>query len=103
MSIRNQSSTYRHISTQSVSVGSSAAASTAPISSQIYAIRLSSNIAVKYAVVDVALASSTSILQLGANLPAGVVETIAVSPSQVVCAHCSTASNAALTITELSE
>ena len=91
----------RNFATQSLTLGSTAASSTAVFGSQTYQVRLSSNQMTKYVIGDAALATSTSVLNAGANLPPNVVEYVTVNPGQVLSAI-TTSTTALFTVTETS-
>ena len=99
MPIRNAQPSSRHFSTQSLTLGSSAGASTAVFGSQTYTIRVACNQQAQYIVGSSPSVSSTTILQTGALLPSGAIEWVSVAPGERLSAITSSTS-ALLTITE---
>jgi hypothetical protein len=91
---------YRLLSATSLSVGSAAAATTAVFGSQTYAIRVITDKQVRLVVTDGAVTSALA-LSSGAMLPANVVEYFAVTPGQMLTAVSPVASNATITVAEV--
>ena len=99
MSLRPSQPSSRHFATQSLTLGSSAGASTSVFGSQTYAIRVACTQAAQYLVSASPSVSSTVIAAMGALLPSGAIEHVSVSPGERLSAI--TSSTAALmTISE---
>ena len=101
MALRNTQGASRNLSTQSLTLGSSAGGSTAAFGTQTYTIRLCSTQLTKYVIAEAPSVSSTTILQTGANLPPNIIEHVAVTPGQRLSAI-TTSTAADLTVTETS-
>ena len=84
-----------------MTLGSSAAGSTAVFGSQTYVVRLASTQLTKYVIAEAPSVSSTTILHTGANLPPNIIEHVSVTPGQRLSAI-TTSTAADLTVTETS-